>query len=51
MVEHHSIVRLVPRNTNLISLGPEDCILQTGSIAFDASTLEIWGALLNGGRL
>jgi amino acid adenylation domain-containing protein len=50
MVEHHSIVRLV-RNTNLISLGPEDCILQTGSIAFDASTLEIWGALLNGGRL
>jgi amino acid adenylation domain-containing protein len=49
-VEHHSILRLVI-NTNFIELGPADCILQTGALAFDASTFEIWGALLNGGRL
>jgi amino acid adenylation domain-containing protein len=50
LVEHRSIVRLV-RDTNYIVLGPDDCILQTGAISFDASTFEIWGALLNGGRL
>jgi amino acid adenylation domain-containing protein len=48
MVQHRSIVRLV-RDTNYIALGVDDCILQTGSLAFDASTFEIWGALLNGG--
>jgi amino acid adenylation domain-containing protein len=50
LIEHRSIVRLV-RNTNYIALGPDDCILQTGALSFDASTFEIWGALLNGGRL
>jgi amino acid adenylation domain-containing protein len=49
-VEHHAILRLVI-NTNFIELGAADCILQTGALAFDASTFEIWGALLNGGRL
>ncbi|MCP4151429.1 MAG: AMP-binding protein, partial [bacterium] len=29
----------------------DDCILQTGNIVFDATTFEIWGALLNGLRL
>ena len=48
MVEHHSISRLVI-NTNYIQLEASDRILQTGSLAFDASTFEIWGALLNGG--
>jgi fengycin family lipopeptide synthetase D len=48
MVEHHSISRLVI-NTNYIQLDASDRILQTGSLAFDASTFEIWGALLNGG--
>jgi amino acid adenylation domain-containing protein len=50
LIEHRSIVRLV-RDTNYIALGPDDCILQTGAMSFDASTFEIWGALLNGGRL
>jgi amino acid adenylation domain-containing protein len=50
VVEHRSVLRLV-LNTNVISLSPDDCILQTGSLAFDASTFEIWGALLNGGRV
>ena len=28
-----------------------DCLLQSGPLAFDASSYEIWGALLNGARL
>lgn len=47
MVSHRSIVRLV-KNTNFIKFNKGDKILQTGTIAFDASTFEIWGALLNG---
>lgn len=50
MVEHKSVVRLV-MNTNYVQFGPEDCVLQTGALAFDASTFEIWGPLLNGGRV
>ena len=47
MVEHKSVVRLV-KNNRFIKLDNGDRILQTGSLAFDASTFEIWGALLNG---
>jgi len=50
MIEHRSILRLV-LNPNWIQLGPGDCILQTGPLTFDASTFEVWGALLNGGTL
>jgi amino acid adenylation domain-containing protein len=50
MVEHRSVLRLV-RDTNYIRLGPDTRILQTGALAFDASTFEIWGALLNGGQV
>jgi aspartate racemase len=50
MIEHRSIVRLV-RNTDFCDLGADEAILQFAPIAFDASTFEIWGALLNGGRL
>ena len=50
MVEHRSIVRLV-RNTNYLRVGPDEVTLGFAPISFDASTLELWGPLLNGGRL
>jgi len=49
-VEHRSVVRLV-KNTNYCQFGPNEVFLQFAPVSFDASTLEIWGALLNGGRL
>lgn len=49
-IVHRNIVRLV-KETNYVHLGPDEVILQLASISFDASTFEIWGALLNGGRL
>ncbi len=50
MVEHQAILRLVV-NTNFIELNARDGVLQTGALSFDASTFEVWGALLNGARL
>jgi len=50
MVTHRNVVRLV-NNTGYVELTGETRILQTGAPVFDASTFEIWGALLNGGKL
>jgi amino acid adenylation domain-containing protein len=49
-VTHRNVVRLV-RATDYAHLGPDEVILQLAPLSFDASTFEIWGALLNGGRL
>jgi amino acid adenylation domain-containing protein len=49
-VTHRNVVRLV-RGTDFAALGPDQTWLQYAPISFDASTLEIWAPLLNGGRL
>ncbi len=50
VVPHRAVARLV-RETNYVSIRPNDRIAQASSIAFDAATFEIWGALLNGACL
>ncbi|MDX7987526.1 amino acid adenylation domain-containing protein, partial [Xenorhabdus sp. 12] len=50
MVEHRNVLRLIINN-GFVDIGPDDCIAHCANIAFDASTWEIWSALLNGGRL
>ena len=50
LIEQRSVLRLV-KGANYLQLGPDDRVLQTGSLAFDASTFEFWGPLLNGGCL
>jgi amino acid adenylation domain-containing protein/non-ribosomal peptide synthase protein (TIGR01720 family) len=47
MIEHRNVVRLV-KNSNYIRFNEGERILQSGALEFDASTFEIWGALLNG---
>ncbi len=49
-VPHRGVVRLV-RGADYARFGPEETILHASSISFDASVFEVWGALLNGGRL
>ncbi len=50
VVAHHNVVRLV-REANYVELMPDDVLLQLAPLAFDASTFEIWGALINGAKL
>ncbi len=47
---HRSVVRLV-RGADYARFGPDEVFLQFAPISFDASTFEVWGALLNGARL
>ncbi|MGW0209065.1 non-ribosomal peptide synthetase, partial [Streptomyces sp. NPDC003233] len=49
-IPHRAVIRLV-RNTDYAPLTPDTIILQTGALAFDATTFEYWGALLNGGAV
>jgi len=49
-VPHRGVVRLV-RDTNYVSIRETDVVLQMSPLTFDASTFEIWGALLNGATL
>ena len=50
VVPHRAIVRLV-RDSDVVPLGPDDRLLLTGALSFDATTYEIWGPLLTGGCL
>ena len=50
VVPHRAVVRLV-RHTNYLAFAEKLVFLQLAPVSFDASTFEIWGALLNGARL
>jgi amino acid adenylation domain-containing protein len=50
VVPHRAVLRLV-RETDYARFDADDVMLQLAPVAFDASTLELWGSLLNGGRL
>ncbi len=50
LVPHRAITRLV-KNTNYLSITTDDVFLHAAPATFDASTLEIWGPLLNGASL
>ncbi len=47
---HANVIRLV-EGARYVRFGPEQVFLQLAPASFDASTLEIWGPLLHGGRL
>ncbi|MEL6495991.1 MAG: amino acid adenylation domain-containing protein, partial [Cyanobacteria bacterium J06623_7] len=49
-IPHRGVVRLV-KEPNYVELNTDTVSLQAAPISFDASTFEIWGALLNGGRI
>ncbi len=49
-IPHRAINRLVI-NTNYARLDSTDVLAQISNISFDAATWEVWGSLLNGGKL
>ncbi|MFS8099205.1 amino acid adenylation domain-containing protein [Lentzea alba] len=49
-VPHRAVVRLV-HDADFVALGPGERMLRLSPLAFDASTLEVWGPLLGGGAL
>ncbi|WP_459501589.1 amino acid adenylation domain-containing protein [Bacillus sp. C1] len=49
-IVHRGVVRLVKEN-DYVQLDESKTLLQLAPTAFDASTFEIWGSLLNGGCL
>src|SRR5205823_4278451 len=50
VVPHRGVVRLV-KGVDYVSLTSEETLLHLSPLSFDASTFELWGALLNGGRV
>ncbi len=51
LVPHRGAVNLIREARELYQVGPESRILQTASVGFDASVLEIFLALSHGGSL
>ncbi|WP_394617080.1 amino acid adenylation domain-containing protein [Lentzea sp. JNUCC 0626] len=49
-IPHRAITRLVV-NTDYVRLGRHDVVAHGANASFDAATFEIWGALLNGGKI
>ncbi len=48
-VPHRGVLRLVC-GVQYVDLNSRSCLLQLAPLSFDASTFELWGALLHGGR-
>ncbi|NUS62224.1 MAG: amino acid adenylation domain-containing protein [Saccharothrix sp.] len=49
-IPHRAVVRLV-HDADFVRLGAGERVLRLSPLAFDASTLELWGALLTGATL
>ncbi len=49
-IADRGIIRLVV-NTNYVNISEDDIFAQLSTLSFDASTFEIWGALLNGASI
>jgi len=47
---HRGVVRLVCGGVKYVELSGAERVLQASPLGFDASTFELWGALLQGGR-
>jgi amino acid adenylation domain-containing protein len=50
VVPHRGVARLVI-GANYVSFTPGEVLLHLAPLSFDASTFELWGALLNGGSV
>ncbi|WP_259779431.1 non-ribosomal peptide synthetase [Aestuariispira ectoiniformans] len=50
MVPHEAVTSLFLER-EVMNFGPDDRVMLASPLAFDASLIEIWGALLNGSRL
>ena len=49
-IPHRGVIRLV-KNATYVDFGPDEVFAQVSNASFDAITFEVWGALLNGGKL
>ncbi|WP_025028876.1 non-ribosomal peptide synthetase, partial [Caldalkalibacillus mannanilyticus] len=50
LITHRNVIRVV-KQTNYIDIEQADRVLQLSSFAFDGSTFDLYGSLLNGARL
>ncbi|HEU4590560.1 MAG TPA: amino acid adenylation domain-containing protein [Steroidobacteraceae bacterium] len=50
VVPHAGVLRMAA-HPNFMPLNADTVLLQTANVAFDVSTFEIWGTLVNGGTL